>query len=95
MNHAYRKEWQLTLVAFLVTLLLTHFYPVYFLFKGLTEMTILGYPAHYFLTLVMGWIVMIPLYWIYIKLSEDIDREIEASTGDTIESNVSTEGAPR
>jgi len=80
MNQAYKKECWLTLIAFLVTMFLTHFFPVYFAFKGLTEMTLFGFPAHYFLALVAGWLVLMPLYWMYISMSEQIDREIEEST---------------
>lgn len=77
MHHIYKKECQLTIVAFVVTTVLTHFYPVYFLFPGLTKGMIFGYPAHYFLTLVVGWLVLMPLYWLYMQLSEQIDRDIE------------------
>ena len=34
--------------------------PMYFLFPGLTQFTIFGFPAHYFLTMVIGWLVLIP-----------------------------------
>lgn len=90
MTRAYKNECLLTLVAFLVTIFLTHLYPIYFLFKGLTETTIFGFPAHYFITLVVGWLVLMPLYWLYLNLSERIDREIEDTTS-TVE--MSTEGA--
>jgi putative solute:sodium symporter small subunit len=80
MNNAYKKECWLTLVAFLVVMLLTHIFPLYFLFPGLTQTFILGFPTHYFLTLVIGWLALMPLYWIYIRMSEQIDREIEEST---------------
>ena len=89
MNGAYKRECWLALVAFLVTMLLTHLFPVYFLFKGLTETTMFGFPTHYFLTLVVGWIVLMPLYWVYIRMSEQIDREIEQS------SDPVTEGSPK
>jgi len=92
MNQAYKKECWLTLVAFLVTMFLTHFFPVYFAFKGLTEMTVFGFPAHYFLTLVVGWLVLMPLYWLYINMSEQIDREIEETTASE-ERKTSLEGS--
>jgi len=79
MNPTYAKECWLTLVAFLLVMLLTHIFPLYFAFKGLTQTFILGFPAHYFLTLVIGWIVLMPVYWIYIRMSERIEREIEES----------------
>lgn len=89
MNRAYKKECWLALIAFLVTMLLTHFFPVYFLFKDLTETTVFGFPTHYFLTLVVGWIVLMPLYWIYLTMSEQIDREIEnTSAAETSEKPV-------
>jgi ABC-type amino acid transport system permease subunit len=80
MNNAYKKECWLTLVAFLAVMLMTHIFPVYFMFKGLTQTFILGFPTHYFLTIVIGWLVLMPLFWIYIGISEQIDREIEEST---------------
>jgi putative solute:sodium symporter small subunit len=84
MNSVYKKECWLALVAFAVVTLMTHIYPVYFLFPGLTEMTLFGWPAHYLMTIVVGWLVMIPLYWIYIIVSEKIDDEIrETSAADS------------
>jgi putative solute:sodium symporter small subunit len=73
-------------------MLLTHIFPLFFIFEGLTQTFILGFPAHYFLTLVVGWLVLMPLYWIYIKTSERIDREIEESKP-TTEAARSVEGA--
>ncbi len=77
MNAAYKKECWSTLIAFALMTLLTHIYPMYFLFPGLTEFTILGFPAHFFLTMVIGWLVLMPVYWIYIGISEKIDAEIQ------------------
>ena len=79
MNSAYKKECYVTLFAFVLATLLTHIFPMYFLFRGLTETTIFGFPTHYFLTIVIGWLVLIPLYWIYINVSEKIDAEIAES----------------
>ena len=79
MNLAYKRECWLTLIAFLVTVFLTHLFPVYFVVTGLTEKTLFGFPAHYLLTLVAGWLLLMPLYWIYINMSEQIDRDIEES----------------
>jgi putative solute:sodium symporter small subunit len=81
MEKAYKKECYSTLIAFIVVTLLTHVFPMYFLFPGLIQMTIFGFPAHYFLTLVLGWIVLMPLYWIYIQISEKIDQEISDLSG--------------
>lgn len=80
MERAYTHECTLALVAFGVVTLLTHIYPMYFLFPELTKLTILGYPAHYLLTIIFGWLVLIPLYWIYIILSEKIDAEIQETS---------------
>jgi len=77
MNTAYKKECWLALIAFAVVTLLTHVYPVYFLFPGLTEIHWFGFPAHYLLTMVVGWLVLLPLYWLYIEASEKIDSEIQ------------------
>ncbi|GAB4258107.1 MAG: hypothetical protein Kow0092_05470 [Deferrisomatales bacterium] len=76
MPKAYRQECLLALVAFVLAAFLTHIYPIYFLFPGLTRLELFGFPAHYFLTLFLGWVVLMPLYWIYMQLSEKIDREI-------------------
>ena len=40
----------------------------------------------------LGWIVLMPLYWIYLTMSEQIDREIENSSA-TETSEKSTQGA--
>ena len=79
MNNAYKKECLVTLAAFLLVTLMTHIFPMYFLFRGLTESTIFGFPTHYFLTIIIGWLVLIPVYWIYINVSEKIDAEIADS----------------
>lgn len=76
MESAYKKECWTTLIAFLVVLFLTHIFPIYFLFPGLMEFDIFGFPAHYFVTMVLGWIVLMPLFWIYIQVSEKIDEDI-------------------
>lgn len=76
MNSAYKKECWTTLIAFAFMTLLTHIFPMYFMFPGLTQFTIFGFPAHYLLTMVIGWLVLIPVWWIYIGISEKIDDEI-------------------
>ena len=85
MQKAYKKECWLALIAFGIVTLLTHIFPMYFLFPGLTEFTIMGFPAHYFLTLIIGWLVLMPLYWIYINLSENIDDEIRETSARAVE----------
>ena len=75
----YKKECWFTLGCFLMTIFLTNIFPLYFMFPGLTKATIMGFPAHYFLAMFMGWVVLIPFYWFYMNVSENIDREIEAS----------------
>jgi|GEM_PF-986021 len=86
MNSAYKKECWVALIAFAVVTLLTHIFPLYFIFRDTIEealatgtMTIFGFPAHYLLTIVVGWLVVIPLYWVYINVSEKIDDEIAES----------------
>ena len=80
MEKAYRNECTLALVAFGVVTLLTHIFPLYFLFPEITQYVIFGFPLHYMLTMVIGWLVLIPLYWLYIEVSEKIDREIEQTS---------------
>jgi len=75
----YKKECRFTFASFLVVVLLTNIYPLYFMFPQITKMNILGFPAHYFLAMFMGWVVLVPFFWFYIKVSENIDREIEDS----------------
>ena len=77
MHAIYKRECRITLIAFVVATLLTHIYPLYFLFPGLTKTTMFGFPGHYFLTLVIGWVVLMPVFWIYIVASEKVEREIE------------------
>ena len=80
MNKAYKKECWVALIAFAVTTLLTHIFPLWFLFPSITESTIFGFPTHYFVMIVVGWLVLIPLYWIYIEMSEKVDAEIAESS---------------
>ena len=79
MNSAYKKECYVALIAFALVTLMTHIFPMYFLFPSLTESTVFGFPTHYFLTIVIGWLVLIPLYWIYMDVSDKIDAEIAES----------------
>ena len=79
MNRAYKKECYVALISFVLVTLMTHIFPMYFLFPSLTESTVFGFPTHYFLTMVIGWIFLIPLYWIYINISDKIDEEIAES----------------
>ena len=72
----YRRECWVSLIAFAVVTFLTHIFPVYFLFPSMVEFTIFGFPAHYMMTMVVGWLVLVPAYWYYIKVSEQIDDEI-------------------
>lgn len=83
MHSAYKKECTIAIVAFALVTLMTHIFPMYFLFPGLTEFTIFGFPAHYFLTIVIGWLVLIPVYWVYIQVSEKVDAEIVDSGAST------------
>lgn len=100
MKGAYQRECAVTLVAFAICALLTHIFPMYFLFPGLMEQTIFGFPAHYFLAIFFGWIALMPLYWIYIQVSEKIDRDIAegsmaaAEAAETARSAKVSAGAP-
>jgi putative solute:sodium symporter small subunit len=76
MRSIYRRECWVTLIAFAVATLLTHIFPVYFLFPAMVEFTIFGFPAHYLMTMVVGWLVLVPAYWFYMRISEKIDLEI-------------------
>ena len=80
MHAAYKKQCRTTLIAFLLVTLMTHIFPMYFLFPELNQMTIFGFPADYWLTLVIGWLVLIPVFWIYVEISEKIDQEINDSS---------------
>jgi putative solute:sodium symporter small subunit len=79
MHKAYKKECMLTLFAFLLAAFITHLFPVYFLFPELTRMEMFGFPAHYFLTLFLGWVAAMPLYYFYMVWSEKVDAEIANS----------------
>lgn len=85
MEEAYKKQVRTALISFLVVLVLTHLTPLYFLFPGLTKMYILGFPAHYFITLTVGWIGTMIFYWFYIQISEKIDQEIEETSARAVE----------
>jgi putative solute:sodium symporter small subunit len=103
MHKAYLKECLLTFFAFLLAAFITHLFPVYFLFPELTQMEMFGFPAHYFLTLFIGWVAAMPLYYFYMVWSENIDAEIansgnesnavKATPDDKGESNVALGGA--
>ena len=76
MLRIYRRECWVSLIAFAVVTFLTHIFPVYFLFPQMVEYTIFGFPAHYLMTMVVGWLVLVPVYWYYMEVSEQIDLEI-------------------
>ena len=73
MEDAYRKQCRFALLSFLVVLFLTHLAPVFYFIPQLTAFYILGFPAHYFITLVVGWIGTMVFYWFYIKLMPFFD----------------------
>ena len=81
MEDAYRKQCRFALLSFLVVLFLTHLAPVFYFIPQLTALYILGFPAHYFITLVVGWIGTMVFYWFYIQISEKIDQEIDETSG--------------
>jgi uncharacterized membrane protein len=70
-------------------------------------LTIFGFPAHYLMTMVVGWLVLVPVYWYYMKISEKIDLEIseyeeleyegleESATAATLPSGAEAAGGPR
>lgn len=98
MNSAYKKECWLALISFAIVTLLTHIFPMYYMFPGLTQTMLFGYPAHYILTIIIGWLVLMPLYWVYINMSEKIDEEIresESSENTSASSGFSPASAPR
>ena len=94
MENAYRRECRTALIAFLLVTLMTHIFPMYFLFPGLTQLSLFGFPAHYMITIVVGWLVLIPVYWIYINISERIDRDIEESSAVALEAETKKGLAP-
>lgn len=87
MEQAYRKECWSTLIAFCVVTLLTHIFPLYFLYPEITHIMLLGYPAHYLITIVVGWLVLIPVYWLYINISDKIERDIEETSQSALDRN--------
>jgi putative solute:sodium symporter small subunit len=94
MNKAYKKECWVALIAFIGFTVLTHIFPLWFLFPSITESTILGFPTHYFVMIVVGWLVLIPLYWWYIEVSDKVDEEIaEASPFAALEEEQERAGA--
>ena len=52
----FKKQCRTTLIAFVVVTLMTHIFPMYFLFPNLNKITIFGFPADYWLTIVIGWL---------------------------------------
>ncbi len=80
MEKAYKEECRVTLLGFIIVLLLTHIFPLYFLFPGMTEVMIFGFPAHYLLTICIGWLVMIPFYYFYIRITDRIEADIEETS---------------
>ena len=82
MISAYKKECYGVVIWFVIMMALTHVFPLYFLFPGLTQSTLFGYPTHFMLTLVLGWPVLAVVYWVYIRVSDSIEREIEFGSVD-------------
>jgi putative solute:sodium symporter small subunit len=92
MEQAYKKQTRVALISFLIVLALTHLFPLYFLFPGLTEFTVFGFPAHYFFTLVISWIGTMIFYFFYIQISEKIDREVEETSFAALEAEEKARG---
>lgn len=88
MEEAYKKQCRVALISFLVILALTHLTPLYFLVPSLTKFYIFGFPAHYFLTLTVGWFGTMIFYWFYIQISEKIDQEIEETSSRAAEAEL-------
>ena len=79
-DKAYKDECRVTLLGFIIVTILTHIFPLFFIYPEITQYMIFGYPAHYLLTIVIGWLVMIPFYWFYIKITDRIETEIEETS---------------
>lgn len=77
MHRTYTKQCWVTLGTVMIVALMTHIFPMYFLFPGLNEMRIWGFPADYWLTMVVSWFCILPVLWLYIEVSEKIDKDIE------------------
>jgi len=86
METAYKRQCKVTLVTAAVVILMTHIFPMYFLFPGLNDMRIFGFPADYWLTIVIGWLLVLPVLWLYIEVSERVDQEINDSSSDAQDS---------
>jgi putative solute:sodium symporter small subunit len=86
MQTAYKKQCRVTLITAVVVTLMTHIFPMYFLFPGLNDMRIFGFPADYWLTIVIGWLLVLPVLWLYIEVSEKVDQEINDSSSDAQDS---------
>lgn len=89
-DKAYKDECRVALWGFFIVTILTHLFPFYFLFPEITEYTLFGFPAHYLLTIIIGWLVMIPFYWFYIKITDRIEDEIEESSARAVELGASS-----
>lgn len=77
MRSTYKKQCWVTLGTVMTVSLMTHIFPMYFLFPSLNDMRIFGFPADYWLTIVISWIVVLPVLWLYIEVSEKIDQDID------------------
>lgn len=86
MQTAYKKQCRVTLITVVVVTLMTHIFPMYFLFPSLNDMRIFGFPADYWLTIVIGWLLVLPVLWLYIEVSEKVDQEINDSSSDAEDS---------
>lgn len=78
---AYRKEIFYTVFFFILYLLVTHTAIWVLLFGTNNSVRVLGFPIHYFFTIVLGWfgVVAVSVWWNL--WTERLDEEIERSSG--------------
>ncbi len=81
MNSAYKKEIRYTLIFSALLLLCGHMGLVFVAFPSLQNHMIFGFPSHYIIPVIFGWLVLMAVTAVQAKLTNDLDDEIEALGG--------------
>ncbi len=86
----YRKEIFLTILFFVLLLVFGHFAQLFVIFPGLQGGSFMGFPVHYIVPILMGWIGLLILTSIQAHVMNKFDDELQEYT-DSLEGQESSE----
>lgn len=78
MNSAYKKEIWYTLIFSALLLMSGHLGLLFVAFPSLQGHMIFGFPSQYIIPVIMGWLGLMVIVTVQMKLTNNLDDEIEA-----------------